>query len=304
MPRSDAASPRIPHYLLYGEQRAEGDSEFVHIEDIRSRSQLYEWRITPHTHHRMFQVVHMAEGAAGVWLDQRRHTVQAPTAVCIPGGVVHGFAFEPETAGWVLTVSELLLIDARYRRSRKLFEPLFREPLILSFAEDPEAAVLIAATLGQLHREFQWPQLGRGSMFEWLIRIVLMTIRRHLESHAAGPGERGQRRELFARFRQLVEDRYREHWPVSAYADALALSQARLNRLCKSLAGKGAGELIQERLCLEAERHLIYTSASVATIAYELGFQDPAYFSRFFKRRTGLAPGRFRAARMAAPFPH
>ena len=84
----------------------------------------------------------------------------------------------------------------------------------------------------------------------------------------------------------------------------LALSQARLNRLCKSFAGKGAGELIQDRLALEAQRHLIYTSASASMIAYELGFQDPAYFSRFFKRRTGMAPRRFREAKMAEPFPH
>jgi AraC family transcriptional activator of pobA len=131
-----------------------------------------------------------------------------------------------------------------------------------------------------------------------------MTAVRALESQTPGSAGIDRQRERFTRLRQLIEDHYREHWPVGAYADALAISQARLNRMCKSFAGKSAGELVQDRLALEAQRHLIYTSASTAMIAYELGFQDPAYFSRFFKRRVGMAPGRFRAAKMAEPFPH
>ena len=301
---ADAAetSSSISHYVLYGEQHADEDPEFVHIEDIRSRSRLYEWQITPHTHHRMFQIVYLSEGSSGVRLDRDVHHVEAPCAVCVPGGVVHGFHFEPETVGWVLTIAELLLIDARYRRSRKLFEPLFREPSILSFDDNPEDAALIVSMFTQMHKEFQWPRMGRDAMFEWMTRVVLMTIRRHQESHAPAAAPVG-RRELFAKFRHLVEDHYREHRPVAAYADELALSQARLNRLCKAFAGKGAGDLIQDRLTLEAQRHLIYTSAPASMIAYELGFQDPAYFSRFFKRRTGMAPGEYRDSKLADHMP-
>ncbi len=300
MPRAATETSGISHYVLYGEQAFDEDPEFVHIEDIRSRSRLYEWRITPHTHRGMFQVVHMEKGSADVRMDQVVHKIDAPCTVCVPGGVVHGFAFEPDSVGWVLTVAEQVLIDANYGSSRKLFEPLFRAPLILSFAGNPDGAAQIAAAFRQMHEEFQMPQLGRTLMFEWLIRIVLMTIVRQWNSQTPLPPATGQRRETFARFRQLVEDHFRDHWPVSDYADALALSQARLNRLCKSFTGKGANDFIQDRLALEAQRHLIYTSATVAMIAYELGFQDPAYFSRFFKRRTGMAPGGFRDVKVAA----
>jgi AraC family transcriptional activator of pobA len=58
-----------------------------------------------------------------------------------------------------------------------------------------------------------------------------------------------------------------------------------------------ANEMQQHRLLMEAQRLLIYTSASAVQIAAELGFQDPAYFSRFFKRHTGLTPLAFRQAR-------
>ncbi|CCQ74508.1 helix-turn-helix domain-containing protein [Magnetospira sp. QH-2] len=304
MPPASAPAKTISHYALYGEREAEDDPEFIHIEDIRTRSRLYDWTITPHAHPRMYQFVYLVAGSAEVWLDQELHLAEAPCAVGIPGGVVHAFTFQPETVGWVLTVSELLLIDARYRRSRKLFDPLTREPIVLAFDDNPDEAAVIETMLEQMQGEFSWPQLGRGFMCDWLIRIVLMTARRQLDRQAPQPEKVGQRRELYGRFRQLVEEHYRNHWPISAYAEALNLSQARLNRLCKSFADKGAGDLVQDRLALEAQRHLIYTSVTVEMIAYELGFQDPGYFSRFFKRRTGMAPGRFRAAKMAEPFPH
>jgi AraC family transcriptional activator of pobA len=298
-PHSDDSSGGISDFGLYGEARAKDRAEFIHIEDIRSRSRLYDWRITAHIHRGMFQLVYLRGGAAEVWVDQTTHAIHPPCAVCVPSGTVHGFSFKPESAGWVLTVAEQLLLDDRYRRSRELFEPLFREPLLLSFADNPQGATTMATTLGQLHAEFQWPQTGRGLMLEWMLRMVLMTLCRQLDTEAPTAEGVGRQRALFTRFRQLVEDHYREQWPVAQYAEALAMSQARLNRLCKAQSGQGAGELVQERMALEAQRHLIYTSASVSMIAYELGFKDPAYFSRFFKRRCGQTPGDFRADKLA-----
>ncbi|PLX35468.1 MAG: AraC family transcriptional regulator [Hyphomicrobiales bacterium] len=304
MAQSDSKSSSISRYALFGEDATRDDPDFVHIETITARSKLYDWKIGPHTHQRMFQLVYIAGGKAGVRLDQGRRTVTGPCAVTIPGGVVHGFDFEPHTQGWVLTVSELLLIDARYRRSRKLLEPIFGEAIILPFQDDPDSAVLIGAALEQIHSEFQWPRLGRSAMYEWLVRLILMTVRRQMDSRMIQPETTDRRHRLYVRFRQLVEDHYREQWPVTRYAGALALSQARLNRLCKSFTGKSAGELLQDRIALEAQRLLIYSSATSTMIAYDLGFQDPAYFSRFFKRRTGLSPKRFRQRKMAEPFPH
>jgi AraC family transcriptional activator of pobA len=96
-----------------------------------------------------------------------------------------------------------------------------------------------------------------------------------------------------------VEEHYQEHWDIAEYAQALTMTLPTLNRLCRQFSGKGALDLIQDRLLLAARRHLIYTDASVEAIAFGLGFQDPAYFSRFFKRRAGVAPGQFRLARQA-----
>ena len=121
----------VERYGLFGEVPGGDNPEFIHIEDIQSRSSLYEWRITPHVHRRMFQIVFVVDGPATVHLDGKVRNVTGPASISIPGGVVHSFTFTPGTIGYVVTVSEVLLVDARYRRSRKIFEPLPRDPASL-----------------------------------------------------------------------------------------------------------------------------------------------------------------------------
>jgi AraC family transcriptional activator of pobA len=96
------------------------------------------------------------------------------------------------------------------------------------------------------------------------------------------------------RFRQLIESHYPKRWPVRRYARELALSESSLNRLCRRLTGGTAFDVIQQRLALEARRRLVYVAAPVTAIAAELGFKDPAYFCRFFRKHTGLSPTGFR----------
>jgi AraC family transcriptional activator of pobA len=284
----------ISQYALYGEVRSDTDPEFVHIEDIKTRSRLYEWQITPHSHQGMFQIIYVSEGGCSARMDQQTVELTGPCAITIPSGVVHGFSFDPDIIGSVVTVSDQLLIDERYRESQELFSPLLLEPRVIDFSANSAQCQLLDSILSQMKVELQWPQMGRASMFDWLLRIIMMVMRRQMAIQDTSNDAKGYQRHHFARFRLLLEEHYRSHWHAAEYANALAMSPARLKRLCLTFAGKTALQMIQERLLLEAQRHLIYTSATAAQIAYELGFQDPGYFSRFFKRHTGQAPGQFR----------
>ena len=85
-----------------------------------------------------------------------------------------------------------------------------------------------------------------------------------------------------------------EHWTVSDYAKALSITPTHLSRLARSATGHAASHLILDRVIREARRNLVYTNLPVSTIAYALGFSDPAYFSRLFSGATGLSPRGFR----------
>ena len=286
----------VTRYALFGEELAGEDPEFIHIEDIRTRSRLYEWRITPHVHQRMLQIVFVAEGTVQVHLEDRTQSLEGPCAITIPGGAVHSFTFSEGTVGYVVTAADTIAMDARFRRARRFFEALMKEPHILDFSDAPDDADFIHTSLMQMAREFSQTLQGRSSMLDWLLRVVMMAVARRAETEAASTGARGYAHETFARFTGLVEDHYREHWPVGDYARALAMSPARLNRLCQSFAGKPTQDIIHARVALEARRLLTYTNATSAMVAYELGFQDPAYFTRFFRKRTGKTPSQFRSA--------
>jgi AraC family transcriptional activator of pobA len=81
---------------------------------------------------------------------------------------------------------------------------------------------------------------------------------------------------------------------VADYADALGITPSHLNTVCKQLTGKSTLEVVHERLGLAARRELAYTERNIAGVAHRLGFEDPSYFTRFFKRETGVTPGEFR----------
>jgi len=83
---------------------------------------------------------------------------------------------------------------------------------------------------------------------------------------------------------------YEHDW----YADALGVPSAALSRALAAVTGRSTKELITDRLMLEAMRLLRFTDLSVGEIAYELGFADPFYFSRAFKRNAGHAPMAYR----------
>ena len=86
---------------------------------------------------------------------------------------------------------------------------------------------------------------------------------------------------------------------LAAATMAMGLTAGQLSRICREVLGISALDVINARLVHEAQRELVYTASSVKLLASELGFDDDAYFSRFFKRHTGLSPSEFRAQALA-----
>jgi AraC family transcriptional activator of pobA len=286
----------VPVFSLYGEQDgtlgSESQLEYVHIEKIATRSQRYGWEIDSHTHRGLFQLLFLFGGGANVRLDDVSFDLRPPAVVVIPPTVVHAFQFLPDTDGYVLTVAESLLTSADAAQGIS-FETLRLEPRRVDLAVESNLADRVAVLLDLISDEFSRPRRGRNQMFDWLVKVVLQLVARQVETTPLLGVARGQA-DLFARFQALVEAHFIEHWTVPRYAGLLNITESRLNRLCLALNGKSAFDLVQDRLALEARRKLIYIAAPVSQLAYELGFADPAYFCRFFKKRTGVAPSAFR----------
>lgn len=288
----------IPQFSLYGEELTPANAEFVHIEFIATRSRLYDWHIGRHTHSGLFQVLFLLSGHVSAEIDGTIHECDGPVAITIHPSVVHGFTFSQEAQGYVLTVDQHLIFSNESRHQQAgysdLFSSLFVQPLTIDLGTTPMILERLEALLGQLLAESAWPLTGHTLMLEWLSHSALLLLARIHADHAAADRNGRHDFELFSRFRSLVEIHYKEQLQVNDYATRLHVTPSRLNRLCLKLSGESAFDMTQQRLILEACRKLTYLSSSVASIAYELGFQDPAYFSRLFKRHTGTTPKLYR----------
>jgi AraC family transcriptional activator of pobA len=291
---------QIPSFSLYGEHRRAGAAaDPLHIEDIGSRSRKYLWTIATHRHVGLCQCVYVATGAVTRDLEDSRATFSGPVAIIVPAGAVHAFAFRAESQGYVLTLDLARLLSHIGTPQQPPIAALFSAPRTLEFAQHPAESSRIASLFDCLLQEFRQPEGFKSPTIGWLASSTLWLLAMHAAGVAStAPAGRDDLARLW-HFRELIEQHYAEHWTVERYARALALSATSLNRLCHDLTGSTASDVIQERLMLECRRRLVYLPLSVAAIAAELGFRDPAYFSRFFRKQSGMSPGEFRRRREA-----
>jgi AraC family transcriptional activator of pobA len=281
-------SRELPRFALYGDNAPIDNAEFVHVELLETRSLLHDRFIVPHMHRGLFQLLVMVDGHASAQIDNMQWECEAASALAVPPGTVHTLQFSETAKGYALWMNWNLV------ESVDLFVPLFERARVLRLQDNPEVQARLTALLEQLVIEARGPRYGRALLAEWLGRSVLLLLVR-LETERRVADEAGRAEfDLFSRFRALLEEHYREQWQVGQYAEVLEVSSARLNRACQQIAGKSAFEMTQDRLMLQACRTLIHIPTSVARVGEELGFHDPAYFSRLFRKRMGVTPKEFR----------
>jgi AraC family transcriptional regulator, transcriptional activator of pobA len=283
----------IPRFFLYGEPPRDADERFVHVETIADRSRVNDWRIQPHAHRDLHQLLILISGGGEMEAESERKPFQAPALLIVPAGVVHGFSFVEGTEGYVVTLADTLLRDlAREERS---FRRLFANAECASLQADPAHLQEFIDTVPKLRRELVWNAPASAAAAGARLTTILVSAVRALHQVSDVVTAAGNARAaLVARLREQIETHLRDGLSIRQYADALNVTAARLRAACLEVAEKTPTRILEERLVLEAKRNLTYTNMTVAQIAYYLGFTDPAYFSRFFSKLAGESPAAFR----------
>ncbi|MEP4036939.1 helix-turn-helix domain-containing protein [Pseudophaeobacter sp.] len=273
----------ISSYNLFGETAELAD--VLHVETIRSRSALHDWRLKAHRHARLHQLLFLTNGSGLAEIDGKSQPIPTGSLVNISRGVVHGYDFAPETRGWVVTLTSDLL-DHCIQASEGVRAPL-EQAAILPLP--PELGALAKHLFDEYHRQ----DFARAQVLRSLAgALIALTARAIFEADSANHQRAGN--PLFTRFEEMIERDFRKRRPLTDYARELAISPTHLNRIAHQSAGQAASQLINERMLREARRMLIYTNLTAAEIAYDLGFSDPAHFSRVFSKGTGTPPKLFR----------
>jgi AraC family transcriptional activator of pobA len=284
----------VPTYALYGEDDTGGEGETLHCETIASRSRLHDFHIRPHRHQHLFQLLLLTGGSGRAMLDGAAIELIPPCLVTVPALAVHGYHFSNPVEGLVVTLYERDLDDIL--RSSPQVRHAYSTPRRIALAGQAATARLIAANLHAVAEECAGHAAGRAAMMQAHLTVACLAAHRALSAPPPVPGAappRGQGH--VARFRDMIERDFRQRASVAVYADRLGITEVHLRRLCRLHLGTTPLAVLNARTVLEARRLLIFTTLEVKEIASLVGMDDHAYFSRFFRRRTGLAPAAFRA---------
>lgn len=273
----------VRSFGLYGESQHLPD--VMHCETIAERSVLHDWELASHRHDRLHQLLLMQSGSGIARLDDQEATLAPRTLVNVPAGVVHAFTFEPEvTHGYVITLADEMLDELLGREAEVR--------LRLSRPWCAEAAPAAEELMARINDEYAAPSPARALILRGLGAALLG----HAARSARLDAKHGHLSEshLLVRFEALLEQHYRDHWRVADYASELAVTPTHLSRVVGAVTGKSTSRAIDSRVVREARRQLAFTNLGVSTIAYLLGFEDPALFSRVFARVAGCSPREFR----------
>lgn len=133
-------------------------------------------------------------------------------------------------------------------------------------------------------------QPGSFLILKAMLKVFLLKLIR-IKEHVFTTHDVNQKRVY--EFMMLLEENYQLERNADFYAGQLGLSAKRLNQILKEKLDKTGMQLIHDRIILEAKRKIIHSEYTLKEIAYELGFTDRPYFSRFFKKQTGSSPEDF-----------
>ncbi len=279
----------LPIFFLYGEPLKTANPDFVHIESLATRSQPSGWKIKPHKHTDLNHLILITEGEGLIFYESERIAFSAPRLLVVPAHFVHGFEWQANSDGEVLTIAQVHLLHLIERYPE--FETLFREPRSIALPQSEKDA--LKSTMVSMGEELSWVGLGQSAAIEaGLLTILVRAARQVHHTDQARPAEMRQLR-LVARYRQAVEQRFRRREPIGQLAKDLGVSLTTLREAC-SASGETPTEIRDQRAILEAQRLLAYSAATVAEVGEAIGISDPAYFSRFFSRKCGTSPDSWR----------
>ena len=283
----------IPEFFVYGEPAQTLDVGFLHVETVLARAALHRGQVLAHKHPQMAQITFWTSGSGSYRIEDQTWSFSAPTVSFMPSGVVHGFSIEPGTDAIVVSVADAALAAIAEHSLLPLDQPVF-------VTGRGEAALWekLASIIRLIQSEYADALPGLEKILPSLIAVGLSGIARlDAESHSvAVPAAVA----LAGRLRRLIDRHFRDDWPVERYVAALGTTRHLLDKAARQGLGAGVRQAIGERRLVEAKRLLLFTVRPVEDIAYETGFNDPAYFSRFFRSAVGLSPAAWRRERLGS----
>ncbi|MFT5724468.1 MAG: AraC family transcriptional activator of pobA [Bacteroidia bacterium] len=248
---------------------------------------------SPHRHN-FYEIFLFEKGGGLHMIDFVEWKIASYDVHLVSPGQVHFMQRAPKSSGYVLKFTADFLLSTGVQEQREQFLPN-------SFIAFNQSTITLPKTVftnmmemvHDIEVESNSTEWGSAEVIRNYINLILIRCGRMLQN--ANDTRQPVKDTIPLRFMSLLESQYKFQQRVSFYSDSLHVTDAKLNLSLKSAYGLSSSDMIAKRVLLEAKRFLLHSSLSIKEIAFTLGFEDNAYFNRWFKKFENDSPGVFRS---------
>ncbi|MGL2965842.1 helix-turn-helix domain-containing protein [Flavobacterium sp. XGLA_31] len=243
-----------------------------------------------HRHDFYFLLV-IKKGAGQHTIDFTDYEINDHTVFMMRPGQVHQLDLKAGSSGYLLQFKT----DFLYSHNSAAQNHLTKLIQFSFYQLEPEGFDKINTLLAEALKEYRIQAKGYQEILKANLSILLIELLRQRQDKVLPAAKSTPyAQEKLEQFLALVEANITTHKQVSQYTELLHLSSYQLSAVTKALLNQTPSEIINDYIVLEAKRQLLATSNQVSQIAYNLGYEDPSYFIRFFKKHTAVSPEAFR----------
>ncbi|RKT00470.1 AraC family transcriptional regulator [Flavobacterium sp. 123] len=278
---------------IYGDNSIDMVRDIIHITPMETTGKRHEWYIKPHAHSDLFQIFVIESGSVELLLNDQSQIVDSVSFFSIPKNISHGLRMHPDMRGWVIS-----LYDKSLENMLKLDSDIINKMDEIHISKLSEDDKLIGDTFLTIHKcidEYYSDLPGKQHALQYLVGMMLLRLYRVSVTSSAVNVSDNKNKIYYRRFVQLIKEMKSFKVGVEEYATRLNISSGHLNRICKDVSGLSPKDVVINFFIDEAKIYLRNFEMSIAEISYELDIEDPAYFTRLFKKRTELTPKEFRS---------
>ncbi len=248
--------------------------------------------VMPHRHD-YEELLIFRNGEVDHFIDFRKEHVIAPVVIYIAEGKIHQLQLDENVRGWVIRYRTDFIPDSKFH-----FYSSFLDTI--NYTPSPALCLDSIDKLCDLMLE----EYNQSDVSNPTIRHLLKALLSKLEAERdrlfrVDPRTGNPQVIAFNNFLRILEDNYKRPEGVQLYADKMNTSVRNLNLITNSIFGKSVSEIIETRKLIEARQMLLASEMTISEIGFELGYNEKSYFTRVFRKKTGLTPSDFRKAMLA-----